>query len=89
MLTTVMVLIKQHNLTRELQRDYAWIVSLQLNPLKTQYHNSQRKGSVLRRIDRWRAGRRAKTLHTERTIAARFNITIRAYKEPQRANLLP
>ena len=34
MLTAVMVLIKQHNLTRELQRDYAWIVSLQRNLLK-------------------------------------------------------
>ena len=34
MLTTVMVLINQHNLTRELQRDYAWIVSLQRNLLK-------------------------------------------------------
>lgn len=41
MLTTVMVLIKQHNLTRELQRDYAWIVSLQRNLLKNQYRHSQ------------------------------------------------
>ena len=84
-----MVLIKQHNLTRELQRDYAWILSLQRNPLKNHHRHSQTQGSILRRINRWRAGCGAKTLHTEWTIATRFNITSRAYKEPQRAYLLP
>ena len=46
MLTTVMVLIKQHNLTRELQRDYAWIVSLE-NVILLRAHIAAHKAKVL------------------------------------------